>query len=44
MATLEPPFTSTNMLTLATKIVDANFEAIPDESGYSELVTQTVRR
>jgi len=43
MATLEPPFTSTNMLTLATKIVDANFEAIPDESGYSELVTQTVR-
>lgn len=43
MATLNPPFCSTNMLSLATKIVEAVYEPVP-EGIYSEKVTETIRR
>ncbi|KAM6224806.1 serine/threonine-protein kinase Nek10 isoform 5-T5 [Rhynchocyon petersi] len=43
MATLNPPFYSTNMLSLATKIVEAVYEPVP-EGIYSEKVTETIRR
>nr|XP_019600857.1 PREDICTED: serine/threonine-protein kinase Nek10 isoform X6 [Rhinolophus sinicus] len=43
MATLNPPFCSTNMLSLATKIVEAVYEPVP-EGIYSEKVTDTIRR
>ncbi|XP_052046667.1 serine/threonine-protein kinase Nek10 isoform X4 [Apodemus sylvaticus] len=43
MATLSPPFCSTNMLSLATKIVEAVYEPVP-EGIYSEKVTDTIRR
>ncbi|XP_058513162.1 serine/threonine-protein kinase Nek10 isoform X1 [Ochotona princeps] len=43
MATLDPPFYSTNMLSLATKIVEAVYEPVP-EGIYSEKVTETIRR
>ncbi|XP_072796957.1 serine/threonine-protein kinase Nek10-like [Vicugna pacos] len=43
MATLSPPFYSTNMLSLATKIVEAVFEPVP-EGVYSEKVTTTISR
>ncbi|XP_063778325.1 serine/threonine-protein kinase Nek10 isoform X3 [Pseudophryne corroboree] len=43
MATLNPPFHSTNMLSLATKIVEAEY--IPVSNGiYSEKVSNTIRR
>ncbi|CAH1790420.1 unnamed protein product [Owenia fusiformis] len=42
MCTLKPPFYSSNMLSLATKIVDAEYEPIP-EGEYSERVIQTVK-
>lgn len=47
MATLEPPFTGSNMLTLAKKIVEGEFIEIAgpdsaDGSGYSNLVSETV--
>ncbi|XP_055455042.1 serine/threonine-protein kinase Nek10 [Psammomys obesus] len=43
MATLNPPFCSTNMLSLATKIVEAVYEPVP-EGIYSEKVTDTISR
>ncbi|NP_001381897.1 serine/threonine-protein kinase Nek10 isoform 10 [Homo sapiens] len=43
MATLSPPFYSTNMLSLATKIVEAVYEPVP-EGIYSEKVTDTISR
>ncbi|XP_021574808.1 serine/threonine-protein kinase Nek10-like, partial [Carlito syrichta] len=43
MATLSLPFFSTNMLSLATKIVEAVYEPVP-EGIYSEKVTDTIRR
>ncbi|XP_055270774.1 serine/threonine-protein kinase Nek10 isoform X5 [Moschus berezovskii] len=43
MATLEPPFYSTNMLSLATKIVEAVYEPVP-EGVYSEKVITTISR
>ncbi|XP_058410003.1 serine/threonine-protein kinase Nek10 isoform X6 [Diceros bicornis minor] len=43
MATLNPPFYSTNMLSLATKIVEAVYEPVP-EGVYSEKVTDTISR
>ncbi|XP_069329420.1 serine/threonine-protein kinase Nek10 isoform X3 [Eulemur rufifrons] len=43
MATLNPPFCSTNMLCLATKIVEAVYEPVP-EGIYSEKVTDTISR
>ncbi|XP_072796992.1 serine/threonine-protein kinase Nek10 isoform X1 [Vicugna pacos] len=43
MATLSPPFYSTNMLSLATKIVEAVYEPVP-EGVYSEKVTTTISR
>ncbi|KAM7451535.1 Serine/threonine-protein kinase Nek10 [Porites harrisoni] len=43
MATLQPPFYSSNMLALATKIVEAQYDPIP--SGlYSSKVSETVTR
>ena len=44
MAQLDPPFNATNMLTLAKKIVDAEYAPIPADRGYSELVNKTVKR
>ncbi|KAM5313787.1 serine/threonine-protein kinase Nek10 isoform 3-T3 [Glossophaga mutica] len=43
MATLSPPFYSTNMLSLATKIVEAVYDPVP-EGIYSEKVTDTISR
>uniref|UniRef100_A0A8C3WXG6 Protein kinase domain-containing protein n=1 Tax=Catagonus wagneri TaxID=51154 RepID=A0A8C3WXG6_9CETA len=43
MATLNPPFYSTNMLSLATKIVEAVYDPVP-EGIYSEKVTTTISR
>ncbi|XP_078233435.1 serine/threonine-protein kinase Nek10 isoform X3 [Pogona vitticeps] len=43
MATLNPPFYSTNMLSLATKIVEAAYEPIP-HSAYSEKVSAVIKR
>ncbi|XP_008937769.1 PREDICTED: serine/threonine-protein kinase Nek10, partial [Merops nubicus] len=43
MATLNPPFYSTNMLSLATKIVGAAYEPVP-EGLYSEKVSFTIKR
>ncbi|XP_044149856.1 serine/threonine-protein kinase Nek10 isoform X3 [Bufo gargarizans] len=43
MATLNPPFHSTNMLSLATKIVEAVYVPIPD-GLYSEKVSNTIKR
>ncbi|XP_075351690.1 serine/threonine-protein kinase Nek10 isoform X4 [Mycteria americana] len=43
MATLNPPFYSTNMLSLATKIVEAVYEPVP-EGLYSEKVSFTIKR
>ncbi|KAM7123346.1 LOW QUALITY PROTEIN: serine/threonine-protein kinase Nek10 [Ciconia maguari] len=43
MATLNPPFYSTNMLCLATKIVEAVYEPVP-EGLYSEKVSFTIKR
>ncbi|KAK2489420.1 hypothetical protein MC885_017198, partial [Smutsia gigantea] len=43
MATLHPPFYSTNMLSLATKIVEAVYDPVP-EGIYSEKVTDTISR
>ncbi|XP_010157074.1 PREDICTED: serine/threonine-protein kinase Nek10-like, partial [Eurypyga helias] len=43
MATLNPPFYSTNMLSLATKIVGAVYEPVP-EGQYSENVSFTIKR
>ena len=44
MAQLEPPFNASNMLSLAKKIVDAEYASIPEDQGYSELVNTTVKR
>ncbi|NWH60265.1 NEK10 kinase, partial [Geococcyx californianus] len=43
MATLNPPFYGTNMLSLATKIVRAVYEPVP-EGLYSEKVSLTIER
>ncbi|XP_072796937.1 serine/threonine-protein kinase Nek10-like [Vicugna pacos] len=43
MVTLSPPFYSTNMLSLATKIVEAVYEPVL-EGVYSEKVTTTISR
>uniref|UniRef100_A0A8C6IN90 Uncharacterized protein n=1 Tax=Melopsittacus undulatus TaxID=13146 RepID=A0A8C6IN90_MELUD len=43
MATLNPPFYSTNMLSLATKIVGAVYEPVP-EGLYSEKVSFIIKR
>ncbi|CAK8683319.1 unnamed protein product [Clavelina lepadiformis] len=43
MATLDPPFNASNMLSLATKIVDAVYDPIPESWGYSSLVRNTVK-
>ncbi|KAM7176726.1 serine/threonine-protein kinase Nek10 isoform 7-T7 [Macrochelys suwanniensis] len=43
MATLKPPFYSTNMLSLATKIVEAMYEPVP-EGVYSEKLSVTIKR
>ncbi|KAK1896049.1 Serine/threonine-protein kinase Nek10 [Dissostichus eleginoides] len=42
MATLQPPFYSTNMLSLASKIVGAVYEPI-EEGAFSERVTDMIR-
>ncbi|XP_029359695.1 serine/threonine-protein kinase Nek10 [Echeneis naucrates] len=42
MATLQPPFYSSNMLSLASKIVEAVYEPI-EEGAFSERVTDMVR-
>eukprot|EP00794_Sanderia_malayensis_P003149 gene3149-3618_t len=42
MATLKPPFFSSNMLTLATKIVAADYDPLPDDS-YSRKVVEVIR-
>ncbi|KAM5280392.1 serine/threonine-protein kinase Nek10 isoform 2-T2 [Ctenodactylus gundi] len=43
MATLRPPFYSSNMLSLATKIVEAVYEPVP-EGVYSAKVTNAISR
>ncbi|XP_073424559.1 serine/threonine-protein kinase Nek10 isoform X2 [Dendrobates tinctorius] len=43
MSTLNPPFHSTNMLSLATKIVEAVYVPVPD-GLYSEKVSNTIKR
>ncbi|XP_067858918.1 serine/threonine-protein kinase Nek10 isoform X1 [Heptranchias perlo] len=43
MATLTPPFYSSNMLSLATKIVEAAYEPVP-EGLYSYKVIETIKR
>ncbi|OCT75877.1 serine/threonine-protein kinase Nek10 [Xenopus laevis] len=43
MATLIPPFHSTNMLSLASKIVEAEYEPVPEEI-YSEKVKHVISR
>ncbi|XP_069814756.1 serine/threonine-protein kinase Nek10 isoform X3 [Dendropsophus ebraccatus] len=43
MATLNPPFHSTNMLSLATKIVEAAYVPVPNEL-YSEKVSHIIKR
>ncbi|XP_061441953.1 serine/threonine-protein kinase Nek10 isoform X3 [Rhineura floridana] len=43
MATLSPPFYSTNMLSLATKIVESAYEPVPD-GAYSEKVSAIIKR
>ncbi|XP_074840528.1 serine/threonine-protein kinase Nek10 isoform X2 [Carettochelys insculpta] len=43
MATLKPPFYSTNMLSLAIKIVEATYEPVP-EGVYSEKLSVTIKR
>ncbi|KAG8572933.1 hypothetical protein GDO81_012219 [Engystomops pustulosus] len=43
MATLNPPFHSTNMLSLATKIVEAVYVPVPD-GLYSEKVSNIIKR
>uniref|UniRef100_H3AK26 NIMA related kinase 10 n=1 Tax=Latimeria chalumnae TaxID=7897 RepID=H3AK26_LATCH len=43
MATLNPPFYSSNMLSLATKIVEAVYEPIP-QNVYSEKLINTIKR
>ncbi|XP_077159015.1 serine/threonine-protein kinase Nek10 isoform X3 [Paroedura picta] len=43
MATLSPPFYSTNMLSLATKIVEATYEPVP-EGTYSEKVSAIIKK
>ncbi|XP_064613774.1 serine/threonine-protein kinase Nek10-like [Liolophura sinensis] len=43
MCTLKPPFLSSNMLTLATKIVNAEYDPIPD-GLYSSRIVSTVKR
>ncbi|XP_071485306.1 serine/threonine-protein kinase Nek10-like [Diadema antillarum] len=43
MSTLQPPFYSSNMLALASKIVEAEYAPIP-EGQYSELVVSTIDR
>lgn len=43
MATLQPPFYSSNMLALATKIVEAKYEPIPP-GEYSDKLFETVTR
>ncbi|XP_053119311.1 serine/threonine-protein kinase Nek10 [Hemicordylus capensis] len=43
MATLNPPFYSTNMLSLATKIVEASYEPVP-EGAYSEKVSVIIKK
>ncbi|XP_041039927.1 serine/threonine-protein kinase Nek10 [Carcharodon carcharias] len=43
MATLNPPFYSSNMLSLATKIVEAAYEPVP-EGVYSHKVLETIKR
>ncbi|XP_072042766.1 serine/threonine-protein kinase Nek10-like [Amphiura filiformis] len=42
MCTLQPPFYSSNMLALASKIVEAQYDPVP-EGSYSELVTNTIK-
>ncbi|XP_047455571.1 serine/threonine-protein kinase Nek10 isoform X2 [Mugil cephalus] len=42
MSTLQPPFYSTNMLSLASKIVEAIYEPI-EEGAFSERVTEMIR-
>ncbi|XP_067915905.1 serine/threonine-protein kinase Nek10 isoform X2 [Heterodontus francisci] len=42
MATLNPPFYSSNMLSLATKIVEAAYEPVP-EGLYSHKVLETIK-
>ncbi|XP_043920696.1 serine/threonine-protein kinase Nek10 [Protopterus annectens] len=43
MATLNPPFYSTSMLSLAKKIVEADYDPVP-EGIYSEKVTEIINR
>ena len=43
MAMLRPPFYSSNMLALASKIVEADYDPIPKDD-YSELMISTVRK
>lgn len=43
MATLQPPFYSSNMLALATKIVEAKYEPVPT-GQYSDKVSETISR
>ncbi|XP_060936435.1 serine/threonine-protein kinase Nek10, partial [Limanda limanda] len=42
MATLHPPFNSSNMLSLANKIVEADYEPV-EEGSFSERVTDMIR-
>ncbi|XP_070565235.1 serine/threonine-protein kinase Nek10-like [Ptychodera flava] len=43
MCALKPPFYSSNMLSLATKIVEAQYDALP-QGMYTERVCQTIQR
>nr|XP_018673190.1 serine/threonine-protein kinase Nek10 [Ciona intestinalis] len=42
MATLDPPFLTSNMLSLAKNICDGEFPPIPDDGTYTKLVNKTV--
>ncbi|ELU13079.1 hypothetical protein CAPTEDRAFT_223592 [Capitella teleta] len=44
MCTLNAPFNCSNMLTLATKIVQADYEPVPESYGYSPLLLSTIRK
>jgi len=44
MAMLDPPFMSNNILTIAHKIVEGNFEPVKPDRGYSSLVQTVVQR
>ena len=44
MAVLKPPFQSSNLLALAKKIVEVDYERVPEKLGYSQLLSDTLER